>query len=344
MMRLHGSLTSAVAACVIFSSAVCQPALGRDVKLTVYPQKASAEAGKYSLLPLAASLTEGDAVAWYEKAVKTLPDKKKDTQVTQYLKTPIDQLPADQVEQLLKAYLESFKCVAQAVKCRQCNWPAGTPRAQVANLTEYNRLRSAIRLWARSEIAQENYEGAVLAMQIGFGMGRHLVQAPTTVQFMAGLSAITAMGSEVGEFVQAGEAPNLYPALAALPHPFTDVDRVIENDRKAAFAEWSGKVPAQQLESELKKSHDSLRLVAKRLDTDLAALQCVEAIRSYAASHGGQLPQTLAEIKEVSLPKDPMHGTAFQYTRTGATAVLESPAPPGGFDKDAIRYEITVKS
>ena len=58
----------------------------------------------------------------------------------------------------------------------------------------------------------------------------------------------------------------------------------------------------------------------------------------------GQLPQTLAEVTEVSLPKDPMNGTAFRYTRTGATAVLESATPAGGGAKDVTRYEITVKN
>jgi hypothetical protein len=70
----------------------------------------------------------------------------------------------------------------------------------------------------------------------------------------------------------------------------------------------------------------------------------VEAIRSYAASHAGQLPQTLTEITEVPVPKDPVSGAAFRYSRTGATAVLESAMPSGGDAQDVIRYEITVKN
>ncbi len=102
-----------------------------------------------------------------------------------------------------------------------------------------------------------------------------------------------------------------------------------------------------QFEKDLERaiaSRDRVRILAKRLDVNVAALQCVEAIRSYAASHGGQLPQTLAEITEVSVPKDPMSGAAFRYSRTGAAAVLESATPPGGDAKDVTRYEITVKN
>ncbi len=39
-----------------------------------------------------------------------------------------------------------------------------------------------------------------------------------------------------------------------------------------------------------------------------------------------------------------MNGAAFRYTRTGAMAVLESTAPAGGYEKDELRYEITVKN
>ncbi len=66
-------------------------------------------------------------------------------------------------------------------------------------------------------------------------------------------------------------------------------------------------------------------------------------IRLYTASHGGQLPRTLADLTEVSVPKDPVTGEAFRYTRTGATAVLESPAPAGD-EKGGLRYEIIVKN
>jgi hypothetical protein len=58
----------------------------------------------------------------------------------------------------------------------------------------------------------------------------------------------------------------------------------------------------------------------------------------------GQLPGTLAEITEVSVPAEPITGEAFRYERTGSTAVLESSIPAGGNEKDRIRYEIAVKN
>jgi hypothetical protein len=136
--------------------------------------------------------------------------------------------------------------------------------------------------------------------------------------------------------------------LAALPKPFADVEKAIDIEKKAMPSEPPGGGVARELfESALKlraQSYNKMRATAKRLDRDLILWQCVEAIRSYAGSHGGQLPQVLADIKEVAIPKDPVTGEAFRYTRTDATAVLESPALADGDEKDALRYEITVKN
>ncbi len=339
MTRTYKSLAIGIATLTV----VCGLAQGRDLKLTIRPQKVSAEAGKYVLLPPAASLTEGDAVPLYEKAIEALPGKAVGDQIQQWLKMPVGQLPLDQVEKALMPYGESFKCVTQAIQCRECKWPAWTPGAPVANLEEYRRLGLAIRLWARHETAKKNYEGAVVALRTGLAMGRHLTQGPALMQLMVGNALAALMGAEIGEFVQAKEAPNLYAALATLPKPFTEVEKVIENEKKAASAA-SAKLTAEELASQLTTPYDRVRILVKRLDADMAALQCVEAIRSYAASHGGQLPQTLAEITEVSVPKDPMSGAAFRYARIGALAVLESATPPGGDAKDVTRCEITMKN
>jgi len=344
-----GQVRKSLAGGVIVLGVICTPALGRGVVLQIWPQKMSAEAGKYVLLPPQASLTDGDAVPFYHKAAQMLPDRKSDEQVQQYLKMPVVLLRMDQVDQLLKRYLDGFKCVAQAVKCRDCRWPAEKPETVMPKLSNYRRLAFAVRLWARHEIAQENYEGAILALQTGFGMGRHLTQNSTLLEFTVGEGIAAMMGTEVEAFVQAKDAPNLYAALAALPKPFLDVEKAIDVENKAAPSEPPAEGVAREIfESALVERaqlYSRIRATDKRLDRDLAALQCIEAIRSYAALHAGQLPQTLADVKEVSLPKDPMTGAAFRYTQTDAVAVLESPAPTAGNEeKDALCYEIIVNN
>jgi len=344
MTRRRKAFTAAVSVWLFASGGLCLPVAGRDVNLSLRPQKAPSEIGRWSLLPPEASLIDGDAAPLYEKAVKALPDKAGDKQIRDWLGIPADQLPVEQVEPVLTQYMESLKCVARAVKCRQCNWPVWKPGDQVANLDEYRRIAFAVRLWARLEIAQEGYEGAILALQTGFGMARQHGQAPTIGQVLLATAAGHSLCREVEEFVQGKEAPNLHPALAGLPRPFIDVEKAIESEKKAASSGLTGKLLSRQFESQLKPAHDRSRVIVKRFDSNLAALQCVEAIRSYVAAHNGQLPAMLADITEVTVPKDPMNGEPFHYARTGATATLESFLPPGGSERERVRYEISIRN
>jgi len=62
-----------------------------------------------------------------------------------------------------------------------------------------------------------------------------------------------------------------------------------------------------------------------RLDRRVAALRVVEAIRLYAASHDGKLPEELNQVTEVPVPEDPATGKPLYYRRDGAAAVLTMP-------------------
>ncbi len=62
-----------------------------------------------------------------------------------------------------------------------------------------------------------------------------------------------------------------------------------------------------------------------RLDRRVVALRVVEAIRLYAASHDGTLPENLKQITEVPVPDDPATGKPLEYHRDGAAAVLSLP-------------------
>jgi len=78
-----------------------------------------------------------------------------------------------------------------------------------------------------------------------------------------------------------------------------------------------------------------------RMDRDIAALRCIEAVRLYAAAHDGKLPATLAAITAVPVPIDPMTGKPFPYKLAGKTAVLELPKQEEQHGPGK-RYELTV--
>jgi hypothetical protein len=73
----------------------------------------------------------------------------------------------------------------------------------------------------------------------------------------------------------------------------------------------------------------SLYMVPVRIERRLCVVQCIEAIRLYAAGHEGALPASLETITEVPLPDDPATGKPFAYKLDGPTATLTAPGPPG---------------
>jgi hypothetical protein len=87
-----------------------------------------------------------------------------------------------------------------------------------------------------------------------------------------------------------------------------------------------------------------VRVAQVRLEQRVALLRHVEALRLYAAAHGGNLPATLAEVP-VPLPVDPFTGQPFRYQLDGATAHLRGTPPPGGEKAPHLNlhYEVTVQ-
>jgi len=81
-----------------------------------------------------------------------------------------------------------------------------------------------------------------------------------------------------------------------------------------------------------------------RLDQRIALLRHVEALRLYAAEHGGSLPAQLSDVT-VPLPDDPFTGKPFRYEVTGNTAHLRG-TPPSAEEKNPsynLHYEVTVR-
>lgn len=82
-----------------------------------------------------------------------------------------------------------------------------------------------------------------------------------------------------------------------------------------------------------------IKAVEARSERLLAALEILEAIRSYGAAHGNRLPNGLQDL-DVPIRQDPFRGEPFVYRREGNAAILESPAPDQ--PQNALRYRIEL--
>jgi hypothetical protein len=127
------------------------------------------------------------------------------------------------------------------------------------------------------------------------------------------------------------------PYYQAVPH----VHRVMER-MKAERAATGGMTLASLLMPALEK----VMAAPVRLERKVAALRTIEALRLYAAAHGGKLPARLEDVTEVPLPLDPWTGKAFRYRLEDGKATL-SGEPLGGEapgQSNTIRYELTIRT
>jgi hypothetical protein len=88
---------------------------------------------------------------------------------------------------------------------------------------------------------------------------------------------------------------------------------------------------------------NSVRLAQVRLERKFDALQCVESIRLYAASHDGKFPPNLDSLTDSPVPIDPATGKPFEYALDGETATLSAPLPQGSPEHPAYRVRYVLK-
>jgi len=345
----HSIIHLIVAVALILSSCVQagkqaskSPETPRVFSLAIEPSGIDSQKS-YALVLKAEDLTDGDGAVLYGKAVQALPAKMNVNQLADWRKMPLSQLPKDQIQAVLQQAQANLDLVSQGTKCKSCNWPAFVPGTMPANLSEYRNLAFLLCLKARLQIAQGQHDKAIETIRTGLAMSKHIGEAPTIIQGMTGIAIAALMLLPVQDLAQVKGSPNLYPALSALPRPLVNIEVPISSELKnLESSKQYNALTRGLMRDQLDVSHKRVRVTAHRLDGDVAALQCVEALRHYAASHNGQLPKGLGEVSEVQVPQDPLSGKPFAYRYDGSKAVLEVSVPKGGTPRDSTRYEITV--
>jgi len=114
--------------------------------------------------------------------------------------------------------------------------------------------------------------------------------------------------------------------------------------RLAALEPTSKSDPEESLKLALSAWVKIPRAAQARCELRIALLRGVEAVRMYAAAHGGQLPEDL-KATGVPVPIDPATGGPIRYELVEGKAVIRG-TPPKGYEGDItwnMIYEVTVK-
>lgn len=316
------------------------------IELTFSPAKTTEAAQNYRLLPATGEQTDTDAAALYKKAIQSLPQDYQPKQVSDWRKLPPDQLPVEQVESALGKLKPTLDLLTQATRSKQCNWPFVKPedaqnQQYMDELSKYRQFAFILDVQAKLQIEQGRYDRAIETLKISLTMARHLGNAPTLIQGMVGIAIAAINQGRIEQWIQSDNSSNLYWALADLPQPFVDITKAIKTE--VDNLKNYNVLLRKQFEEQLKPAHDRIRKQMNHLDRKIAALQCIEALRLYAGSHGDKLPEKLNDVTDIKIPVDPVTKKPFSYKSTGSEAVLELEATEGSESRDAVRYELKLK-
>jgi hypothetical protein len=189
-----------------------------------------------------------------------------------------------------------------------------------------NKATLALRL-------QKKHEAAKRAL-VAAGRPRELVEKMPHVQV-----ALLQAFAELDRMYDEALKWETFPYAEAAPHLRALAARQDKELKKTDDR------PAFDLARQLMPAVQKVIAARARLDRKFAALRCVEAVRLYAAGHGGKLPPTLGDIKDVPIPDDPLTGKPFEYRVEGDRATLTGPLPDDlkGNPAFGLRYELTVR-
>jgi len=297
----------------------------RTTKLTL-GATAPAEAPTALRLTLApAETTEGDACPLYEKAAELLPANLDSQKISDLLRAPLEELPLEDVESLLRQCRPAMEQFRRAAACKSCDWPWVEAESMCPSSDQWRHLTFLLGLQIHHQLARRQYALAAETLRVGFAAANHLGHGPTMMYGIMATGAAGRMCREVELFVEQPGAPSLLTALEGLPLPFISLE--------------------EQMESEGIPSNDSLHkrieLLTDRVDRHIASLRCIEALRLHATEHDGTFPETLRQMSNVTIPLDPARGKPFIYRRGGDGAVLEAPAGDGA--QETVRFELAFQ-
>jgi hypothetical protein len=318
------------------------PISDRTIKLVLSLPQADANM-TVLLLPSADQLVAGDAYGLYQEACNALPAGLNETELSDWARMKPDALPLDRVKLVLGGTQTSLELIDQAIFCTDCNWPAVAIGSQLPDLKAYRTLARLTCLKAAYENADNNPQGSIQALRMGFGMARHVGQGPTLHHGMFGIAMGALISRQVPALAEQSNGISLYAALESLPAPLISLEKAIQSELDNLYKDPKVNfLNRRAFLSILEPAHERVRVLEKRFDRDIKALQCLEAIRLYGAAHHRDLPETLNQITRWTVPHDPVTEQPFVYALSGDTAILESPAPQGE-PRSRLQYELTVK-
>lgn len=192
---------------------------------------------KGNLLPPGSERVSGNAALGYLRAATLIPEPSRDLVAVKKLRErvevwenlPDDQLPpAGELAEYLRPYRPMYRALDDAARMTTCDWQyrggGGSEEVAVATNLVQGR-RDAARLLkhrVRLEMAEGRTSDALRTLQTGLQHARHVGEAGSAIDLLVAHAVANIMVTQAEQLTTRPGAPNLYWALATLPHPLID--------------------------------------------------------------------------------------------------------------------------
>ena len=205
---------------------------------------------RYRLVPAWNDTTNANAATQYHRAILTIsqsmahvPDQLEFWEKFETWRTiPLDQLPRQEVEQVVQSFSSALREVHFGARRRFCHWdlPIDEQKAELYSilLPEIQEMRTVARILAvriRLRLAQGDFDGAVTDLQTGYSIARHVGHQNFVVSGMVGVAISMLMHEQLLTCMTLENAPNLYWSITNLPNPLIDLRTPIDMEWDNVF-------------------------------------------------------------------------------------------------------------
>jgi hypothetical protein len=232
MRQVNSVLLAALAVVVCLAASVAAQEQ-QVTKLTLHSQMEPKPALRYRLLPGFIDQVPGNAAVPYGKVTAeewTFFGKQEwRDKVERWMEVPLEELKRETVT----LPSSSIFFLEQGARSKYCDWqlPFGRTPFYTILLPDAQQSRGYARILAvkaRREIAEGRFDEAVKTFQTSYALGRHIAEGETLVNGLIGIAICGTTSTQVLEFVQQPDAPNLYSALTMLPTPLVGMNKALE--------------------------------------------------------------------------------------------------------------------
>lgn len=203
---------------------------------------------QYRLYPTYSEQFPGNAAPLYQRAILLISQKTAKLEspneywqkIDDWRVVPLDQLPLDEVEQVVQTYSGALQEASYAARRSFCDWnlPLREHGVDIFSvlLPEIQEMRTVARLLAlriHLRLAQGRLDEAITDLQTGYAMARHVGNRDFLVNALVGIAIGSMMHEQLLMAISVDSTPNLFWSIVNQPRPLIDIRYAIDVERNS---------------------------------------------------------------------------------------------------------------